>query len=461
MRLPRAAGIGAGPLAAPEPFAMSTGKPRARSLGLDFGTTNSVVALPDGAGGAELVPLAGPDAPNAVFRSALCFWQEDGVRGGLGHAAGPWAIAEYLDFPGGCRFVQSFKSVVGNAAFEHATLFERRLRFEELGQIFLGHLVGNGGATLRDLPERVVVGRPVRFVGAKVDPALARSRYDAMFATLGREIRYVYEPLGAAYHFAARLNEPATVLVADIGGGTSDFSIVRVGPEGVAKRCTPLGSAGVGVAGDRFDARIMDRLVLPLLGKGGTYRSFDKVLAIPDGHFTDFADWSRLALARNSRKLGELARLRHSATDPAAIDRMIAVIEQELGYPLYAAVGAVKRALSGEDHAAFRFAGAGLEIATQVSRADFESWIAPDLSEIGAAMDRALAAASLSASAIDRVFLTGGSSLIPAVRGLVEQRFGAGRIDSGNELTSIAHGLALIGEAPDLDDWLAPIDGEA
>jgi hypothetical chaperone protein len=133
--------------------------------------------------------------------------------------------------------------------------------------------------------------------------------------------------------------------VADFGGGTSDFSLVRVAPAGTARRCQPLGSAGIGLAGDRFDYRIMDKLVLPILGKGGTYRSFDKLVDIPDGHFTDFGDWSRLALMRNRRTLEELARLRRAATDPAAIDRMIAVVDKELGYPLYEAVGRLKRAL--------------------------------------------------------------------------------------------------------------------
>jgi hypothetical chaperone protein len=274
-----------------------------------------------------------------------------------------------------------------------------------------------------------------------------------MFALLGREIHYVYEPLGAAYGFAAELSDPATLLVADFGGGTSDFSIVRVGPPGAARRCVPLGSAGIGIAGDRFDSRIMDQLLLPLLGKGGTYNSFGKVLDIPDGHFADFGDWSRLALMRNRRTLAELARLQRSATDPATITRMIAVIENELGYALYEAVGHLKRALSNENHARFQFEAPGLKIDAEVSRSDFESWITPDLQRIGATLDEAIASAGLNADQVDHVFLTGGSSLIPAVRRLFERRFGQSRIASGNELTSIAHGLALMGEASDLSDW--------
>ncbi|MCC6826998.1 MAG: Hsp70 family protein [Novosphingobium sp.] len=432
-----------------------------RSIGIDFGTTNSVVACTAPGKPVDLVEFAAPDGPASVFRTALCFWQEAGVPGGLAHEAGPWAIAEFLDFPQGSRFLQSFKSVVANPGFEHANLFEKRLRFEELGQVFLKHLLAHGGEPLRDLPQRIVVGRPVRYVGARTDPALARARYDAMFALLGRPIHYVYEPLGAAYGFASRLVDPATLLVADFGGGTSDFSIVRVQAPDAAQRCVPLASAGIGIAGDGFDYRIMDHLVLPLLGKGGTYRSFDKVLEIPDGHFTDFGDWSRLALMRNRRTLEQLARLQRSATDPAAIGRMIAVVEHELGYGLYEAVGRLKRTLSSEEHGEFRFAGDDLAIEAQVSRTDFERWIAPDLQRIAETLDTALAAAGLRADQIDHVFLTGGSSLIPAVRRLFEQRFGESRIASGNELTSIAHGLAQIGLAPDLEQWTVAEDAPA
>lgn len=438
---------------------MLTSMPSVHSVGIDFGTTNSVIARTAEDEQASLVEFAGPDSPGSVFRSALCFWQDDAVRGGLAHEAGPWAIAEFLDFPQGSRFLQSFKSVAASPTFEHANLFEKRLRFEELGQIFLTHLLAHGGDALRDLPERIVVGRPVRYVGARPDPALARVRYDAMFALLGRPVHYVYEPLGAAYGFASRLADPATLLVADFGGGTSDFSIVRVAAPGAARRCVPLASAGIGIAGDRFDYRIMDQLVLPLLGKGGTYRSFDKVLEIPAGHFADFGDWSRLALMRNRRTLEQLTRLRQSATDPAAIGRMIAVVENELGHGLHEAVGALKRALSSEELADFRFEGAGLTIEAQVLRSDFERWIEPDLQRIGETVDSVLAGAGLRADQIDHVFLTGGSSMIPAVRTMFERRFGESRIASGNELTSIAHGLALMGSAPDLHEWVAPEEG--
>lgn len=428
---------------------MSHARPTA--LGLDFGTTNSVAAVARG-GAADLVLLDAPDGPDAVFRSALCFWQDDAVPGGVASEAGPWAIAEYLEYPEGSRFLQSFKSVAASSAFEQATVFDRRYRFEDLGRLFLDKLAARAGGALGGIG-RVIVGRPVEYAGHRPDEALARTRYDAMFAALGADIHYVYEPVGAAFSYAARIEDPATILVADFGGGTSDFSVVRIAAPGAERRCEPLGHAGVGLAGDRFDYRILDHLVLPLLGKGSSYRSFDKVLEIPRGYFTDFADWSRLALMRNRRTLAELDKLRRSALDPDAVGRMIAVIEEEQGFRLYDAVGRVKRDLSAAESARFQFAGGGLSIEAEVTRAQFEAWIAPDVARIEGAVDAALAAAAVPPTAIDRVFLTGGTSLTPRIRRLFTERFGEEKIASGGELTSIAHGLALIGEQEDVAAW--------
>jgi hypothetical chaperone protein len=425
-----------------------------RSIGLDFGTTNSVVAL-GGEGGSELLEFDAPGGRAPIFRSALCFWHDDAVKGGLASDAGPWAIAEYLEYPTESRFLQSFKTVAASQSFEQAIIFAKRFRFEDLGRRFLERMIEHAGGRLDDRPQSIVVGRPVEYAGSRPDEALARSRYDAMFHGFGADIHYVYEPLGAAYSYAARLEEPATILVADFGGGTSDFSVVRIGARGEVPRCVPLGHAGVGIAGDRLDYRLLERLVLPMLGKGSNYRSFDKLLEIPRSWFNDFADWSRLALMRNPKTLAELERLRRSAVDGEAIARMIAVIEGELGFPLYEAVGRTKRALSVAEAAPFRFESEGLRIEIEVTRASFEEWIAADVARMESAVDRALDTAGIDAMHIDRVFLTGGTSLVPRIRNIFVERFGADRIESGGELTSIAHGLALIGLEEDVAAWAA------
>ena len=156
---------------------------------------------------------------------------------------------------------------------------------------------------------------------------------------------------------------------------------------------------------------------------------------------------------RNRRTLEALHKLQRSAEDPAASGRMIAIIENELGYRLYDAVGKLKRALSNVAQAEFKFEGGGVKIGTNVRREQFEGWIAPDLARIEATVDRALAASGVSEGAVDRVFLTGGSSLIPAVRDIFVRRFGEARIGAGGELTSIAHGLAMVAQEDDVAAW--------
>lgn len=424
-----------------------------RTVGLDFGTTNTVAAVSQSGDAARLIDFSGPAVTSNVFRSALAFWEDDATSNGVAMEAGPWAIAEYLAWPQACRFIQSFKSVAASSNFDRAAIFEQRYTFEALGKAFLDQLAKHSGGQLSDRNSRIVVGRPVAYAGSSPDPLLARQRYDLMFEGFGAEIFYVYEPLGAAFSYAARLTDAATVLVADFGGGTSDFSVVHMKAPGMAQRFTALGHAGIGLAGDDFDFRLLDHLVLPQLGKGSEYRSFDKSLLIPGRYFADFSNWSRLAFMRNRRTMDELRRLERQAVDPAAIARLIAVIDNELGYPLYDAIGRVKRRLSDHDSAIFRFSGAELEIEAEVTRAMFETWIADDLARIEATIDTAISASGVGSAEIDRVFMTGGSSLIPAVRNIFSRRFGADRVAVGGELTSIAHGLALIGQRDDVAEW--------
>jgi hypothetical chaperone protein len=245
------------------------------------------------------------------------------------------------------------------------------------------------------------------------------------------------------------------VLVGDFGGGTSDFSIIRFERHAGEMRAIPLGRAGVGVAGDAFDYRIIDNLVSPELGKGSDYTAFGKTLPIPSRYYAAFARWDQLALMRASRDMREIRRLVRDATQPDKIARLVETLDENYGYQLYRAVSELKEALSSALTATFSFQAGSIDIVREVERPRFEGWIAQELSLIDGAVDAALADADLPASAIDRVFLTGGSSLVPAVRALFHARFDAERIETGAELESIASGLALIARERDLTRWTA------
>ena len=426
----------------------------ASALGLDFGTTNSVVALADGAGGTRLVEFGDDGGRDAVFRSALCFWEEERGWNGIAHEAGPWAIDEYLQSPLDSRFIQSFKSVAASESFTETQIIGRRYQFEDLLSAFLLKLREHAGDDLAQLPKRVIVGRPVTFAGGAPNEDLALARYETGFRRLGfEEILYSYEPVGAAFFFARELKEDATVLVGDFGGGTSDFSIIRFTREGGEIQSTPLGRAGVGVAGDAFDYRIIDNLVSPQLGKGSSYTSFGKTLPIPNRYYSTFARWDQLALMRASRDMRDIRKLVREAVEPEKIERLVEVLDENYGYMLYRSVSKLKEALSSQEVAEFRFEAGTISIARDVARAEFEGWIAPELGLIEKAVDEALTDAGLAAGQIDRVFLTGGSSLVPAVRDIFHRRFDPSKIESGSELESIASGLALMGRERDLTKW--------
>jgi hypothetical chaperone protein len=304
------------------------------------------------------------------------------------------------------------------------------------------------------LPREIWVGRPVEYVGSRPDPALAMQRYEAALAPFGFErIRQVYEPVAAAFFYARKLEHSATVLVADFGGGTTDFSLVafEVGKGGLRARA--LGHSGVGIAGDRFDAKIIEHAILPRLGKGTTYRSMGKRLELPRSCFAGFASWHELSIMRTSRGFQDLKELARWADEPERLAQFIRLVERDQGYPLYRAVSEAKESLSREEATRLRFSREGVEIDATFTRADFESWIAEELEAIEAALDVALAKATIEARDVDRVFLTGGSSFVPAVRRIFERRFGRGRLEAGDEFVSIANGLATIGLREDAQAW--------
>ena len=304
------------------------------SFGVDFGTTNTVVALAGTSGPAEVLEIAAPAGTVTAFRSALGFQHPPEKPSERLVTAGPWALESYAEDPHDVRFIQSFKTFAASESFSETQILGRRYRFEDLLSTFLLKVRDYAGANLGGIPERVIVGRPVVFAGAAPKEALALERYEIAFHRMGvKEVLYAYEPVGAAFFFARELDHDATVLVGDFGGGTSDFSIIRFerpkSGEGAGEvRAIPLGRAGVGVAGDAFDYRIIDNLVSPELGKGSDYQTFGKTLPVPNKYYAAFARWDQLALLRASRDMREIRSLAREAVEPEKIARLIETLDE-------------------------------------------------------------------------------------------------------------------------------------
>lgn len=423
------------------------------SIGIDFGTSNTVVAVAGRDGLPRVVRFAHKGEDLTTFMSALCWWHErvDGVNTKR-HDGGPWAVDAFLTAITNLRFIQSFKTFAASASFRDTMVFGDRMTYEDLMATFLATVRRHAGLGLGD--GRVVMGRPVRFAGGNPDEGLAMQRYRAAAAALGiGEPAFVYEPVGAAFYYARALTTDATVLVADFGGGTTDFSVLRFERQGTRRAARPLGHAGIGIAGDTFDYRIIDRIVSPRLGKGSDYVSFGKTLPIPGHFYANFARWNQLSMMKANGDLKELRSLARSAVAREALERFIEIVEYDLGFALYRAVSAAKRDLSVHDATEFVFADGGVDIRARIARADFEGWIADDIARVAETLDAALARAGLPSGRIDKVFLTGGTSFIPAIRRLFAERFGEDRLVTGDQFESIAAGLALIGREPDVADW--------
>jgi hypothetical chaperone protein len=298
------------------------------------------------------------------------------------------------------------------------------------------------------LGKRVVLGRPVRFVGAdtKEADALAVSRLEQAFRRAGfDEIVFEFEPVGAAYFYESRLDHDERIVIADFGGGTSDFSLLKVGP-GVKKRGI-LSTAGLPLAGDSFDAKIVRNVVSPMLGLGTEYRSLDKMLPMPSSVYLKLEKWHHLSFLKTQETLRMLRSLEAQAEEPGKIEALIHLVENDAGYNLHRAVQRTKVELSSREQSEFVFEDPCVSIRQTVRRGDFEDWIEPQLSQISDILDVLLREAKTDAAQVDRVFLTGGTSLVPAVRRIFEHRFGAERVQAGDEFTSVARGLALRAEA--------------
>lgn len=418
-------------------------------VGIDFGTTNSALAIADAKGGVHLTRYDVRGVGYETVRSVLYFDPEARVDGRPAPPAiGMQAINEYLESDVRGRFIQSIKSHAASRTFKSTNIFNRVYQLEQLITFIISALRDGAG---RELPTRAVVGRPVHFVNDDADAegdALGEERIRKAFAAAGfSEVRFELEPVAAAYGYEQRLDRDELVLIADFGGGTTDLCLIDVGPgvRGRAKageRRRVRASDGVALAGDAFDQRIIKHAIAPLLGAGTKYKTFGGDADVPLWIYNSLSRWHLLSFLKSQKTMQLLDDIRDNAYASDAIEMLYRIIDEDLGYALHRAVEHAKVELSNQPSTTIDFEPAGLKL--DVSRADLERWIQPDLDAITAATDRVMQKAGLEAAAVDRVFMTGGTSLVPAVRKLFMDRFGEQKVRGGEEMTTVGRGLALV-----------------
>jgi hypothetical chaperone protein len=419
-------------------------------FGFDFGTTNSSLALADDSGLVRLAQFPSAGAFTESYRSLLYLHRsQEGTKRQVQSWSGPEGIEQYLNADDKGRLIQSLKSFLASRGLLSTEVFGRRVPIEDLVARILRDIRLKAEQQFGQPLKHAVIGRPVRFVGAEKpeddDYAVGRLT-DALKRADFETVEFEFEPIAAAYHYEARLDHDELIMIGDFGGGTSDFSLLKVGPGQKKRGNEPrsvLGNEGVGLAGDAFDARIVRHVVSPALGAGTELRSGDKLLPVPAWVYQKLERWHHLSLLKSQETLNMLQSVSRQALEPEKIRHFVYLVKHDLGYHLHRAVQKVKIELSRAERSTFHFSDGDVELTSEVKRADFEDWIAEELDLIDSSVAALLQKTGVDAKDVDKVFLTGGSSFVPAVRRIFEHRFGEDKIRTGDEFTSVASGLAL------------------
>lgn len=403
--------------------------------GIDFGTSNSTVGLAD-TGGARLIAL---EEDAATLPSAV-FWQTEGTPPLFGRAA----IAAYLDGEDG-RLMRGLKSTLGSGLIHDRTsVGGRAVSFREVLGRFIGHLRAAQTAAAPEIG-RVVLGRPVHFVDD--DPAAdaaAEAVLAEIAATCGwREVAFQFEPIAAALHYETTAPCEELVLIVDIGGGTSDVSVVRVGPGRAARPDRAddiLGNDGIRVGGTDFDRLLSLAEVMPHLGHLGATAGGG---TMPRHYYLDLATWHRINALYTARILADLKALRLAAAEPERIGRLMRVVEGRHGHALAMRVEEAKIALSDQGAARLNLSDLTGGPNPVIRREGFEAAVEAPLNRIAGLLGAVLAQAGVAPGRIGTVFLTGGSSQLPALRAVVSAVLPGVALATGDMLGSVGTGLAL------------------
>jgi hypothetical chaperone protein len=406
------------------------------ACGLDFGTSNSAIGVARN-GALALAPVEG-DA--TLIPSAVFFDYEHKGRVQFGADA----IDAYIGQAEG-RLMRALKTILGSPLIDEKTVVAgKAMALTEVVEVFVRYLKARAEAFAQTEVSAVVHGRPVRFVdGDDEADAKAQATLEHIAKKIGfRDVSFVYEPIAAAYHYEETARREELVLVADIGGGTSDFSVIRTGP---GRRALPdrsgdiLANGGVRIGGTDFDMRLSLAAVMPLLGLG-TFL-VEKNLPMPASVYFDLATWATINFTYTARMEREVRELLVQSQEPGKVLRLQKTVRQRLGHRIAFAVEDAKIALSGEDRIVLPLDFLERNLGGEISRADFEDSICDKTNRLHTVARECIADAGVTPDAIQTVFFTGGSSRVPAVRQAIASAAPSAAAAEGSDFLSVAMGL--------------------
>ncbi|ERE13967.1 Hsp70 family protein [Pseudogulbenkiania ferrooxidans] len=413
-----------------------TDQTAARACGIDFGTSNSTVGwLRPGHDTLLQLEDGKITLPSVVFFN----YEEDHSR--FGRAA----LAEYIDgFEG--RLMRSLKSLLGSSLIDSQTEVQgKALPFRHLLKLFIQELKLRAEAASGREFEQVVLGRPVYFVddNPQADKLAQDTLADIARQVGFKEISFQLEPIAAAFDYESNIEKEELVLIVDIGGGTSDFTLIRLSPERrshAERRDDILATGGVHIGGTDFDRQLSLHGVMPLFGFKPRLRNNAEM---PSSQYFNLATWHTINFAYTRKAWMDLQDVHRDAAEPQKLDRLFKLIQERAGHWLAMEVEAAKIALSDQDSHRLALDTIERGLHCDLSRADFETSIGSLLDRVGGTVGKLLADSGLQAQDVDTVFFTGGSSGVPALRDGVRALLPNARHVEGNLFGSIGSGLAI------------------
>lgn len=405
--------------------------------GIDFGTSNSTVGVIEN-GKPRLVPL---EQDEVTLPSAVFFNYEDN-----GTYLGRSGIGQYTDGVEG-RLMRALKSVLGSSLVHEKTrLKSRSVAFTDIIGIFLGHLKKRLEGHAGEAVDTVVLGRPVQFVDddAEADAAAQSELEKAARAQGFRHIAFQFEPIAAALDYEQSVTREELALIVDMGGGTSDFSIVRVSPKRAKaddRKDDILANRGIHIGGTDFDRLLSLAHVMPELGYLTPTK--DGKRNLPAGYFVDLATWQRINLLYTPKAKNDLRQLRYEAARPDLVERLIDVVDHRFGHALAQLVERAKIELTDRPKASVVVDLTDARFSAEITRAGLDETIRGDVDRVAATVEQTIADAGLKPEDITAVFLTGGSTAIPLARGSILSLVPDAAVVEGDVFGSVGLGLAL------------------
>jgi hypothetical chaperone protein len=417
-------------------------------FGIDFGTTNSALAV-NVDSRVAVIDVDPFNTEGSTLKSVLYFDPEERE-----FYVGQEAINHYIENDAYGRFMQSIKAFLPDESFHSTEIRGKYYQLDDLIAILLRKLKKEGEKHVNSTVDSVVLGRPVFFSEDKQKDNLAEERLKSAAQKAGfKNIFMQYEPIAAALSYESTLGagEEKLVLIGDFGGGTSDFTVMRVkgGKENIGhdRRNDILSLNGIYIGGDTFDSTIMWEKIAVYFGKNVSIKALmgDFSLGFPRILARKLCKWHLIPQLRMPKTMQSIREMKHGADKPELIDNLIDLIEDNYGYMLFQAIEKNKITLSSRDESQIIFESLRHKIEEKVTRIEFDTFIGEDISNIRSCVESTLSEAALSPQDIDVVFLTGGSSHIVCLKKIFQDMFGTDKIDQTNAFTSVSYGLGVAG----------------